>query len=100
MATDTLDSRASHIRGLTVTTLACVMGVVAALVSSVVATGADDIVAVYALVGALVVQFPLLKLSNVDIDDFSTKDYLYVGFMTFSLWFVCWAIFLTTGTSL
>lgn len=100
MATDTLDSRASHIRGLTVTTLASVMGVVAALASSIVASGATDTFAVYILVGAVLVQFPILQMLGVDVDDFSAKDYLYVAFLSFALWFVCWAILLTSGASL
>ena len=100
MATDTLDGRAAHIRGLTVTTLAAVMGVAAALVSSMVATGAADTLAVYVLAGAVLVQFPILQLLGIDVEDFSAKDYLYVAFMSFSLWFVCWAILLTTEVSL
>lgn len=100
MAADTIDKRASHIRGLIVTMLASVLGAGAAVASSAVASGATDLVGVYILAGAILVQFPLLQVLGIDVDDFSTKDYLYVTFMTFSLWFVCWAILLTTGTTL
>jgi hypothetical protein len=100
MATDTVDGRAAHLRGVTVTTVSAVMGVVAAVVSSVVATSATDRLAVFVLAGAVLVQFPLLKLLGMDVEDFSTKDYLYVFFMTFALWFVSWAILLTAGASL
>jgi hypothetical protein len=38
-------------------------------------------------------------LVAVDVEEFGAKDYLYVAFMTFSLWFVSWTIILTTGTT-
>jgi hypothetical protein len=102
MATESADRLTPHLRGLTVTTLASVMGVAAALLSAALTAGAadpaSDPLGVYALAGAILVQFPLLRLVGVDVADFGAKDYLFVGFMTFSLWFVCWAILLTTGT--
>ena len=105
MATDTVERRTAHIRGVTVTAIACLAGVVAALVSGVVADGAGDTLGVYILASAIIVQFPLFKLVemagvDLDTDDFGAKDYLYIAFMTFSLWFVCWAILLTTGASI
>lgn len=100
MATDTVDARRAHVRGVTVTTLATVTGIVAALVSTVVASGATDSVAVYVLAGAVLLQFPILQVLGIDVEEFSTKDYLYVAFMTFALWFVCWAILLTAESSL
>ena len=104
MATDTAERRAAHVRGVTVTAIACLAGVAAAVVSTVAADGAGDILGVYILASAVVVQFPLFKLLemagvDLDTDDFGAKDYLYIAFMTFSLWFVCWTILLTTGAS-
>ncbi len=103
MATETLDDRASHVRGVTVTAVAALAGIAAALASSA-ATTATQLSAtdtrVLGLVGAFVlVQLPLLRLLGVDVDDFSTKDYLYVAFMTFSMWFVTWGIMLTSDTA-
>ncbi len=46
---------------------------------------------------AIAAQFPILRVIGIDTDDLSTKDVLYIGFMTFSLWFVSWGILLTTG---
>jgi hypothetical protein len=105
MATDTSERRVAHLRGVTVTAIACLAGVVAAVVSAAVATSASDPLGVYVLAGAVLVQFPLLRVLEkaglrLDADDFGAKDYLYVAFMTFALWFVCWAILLTTGTTL
>ncbi|MFB6118122.1 hypothetical protein [Halosegnis sp.] len=104
MATDTADRFSPHMRGVTVTALASVMGILAAVGSSVVtasaATPATNPQGVFVLAGAILVQFPILRAVGIDVSDFSTKDYLYVAFMTFSLWFVCWGILLSTGTSL
>ena len=103
MATDTAERRAAHVRGVTVTALACLGGVGAAVVSSAVAGGATDPVGVYVLAAVVVAQFPLhraLEAAGIDLDveDFGAKDYLYVVFMTFALWFVCWTVLLTTGS--
>ncbi|MFB6142942.1 MAG: hypothetical protein ABEJ30_06320 [Halorientalis sp.] len=100
MATDTADRRAAHLRGLTVTTLACVAGMAAAVASAAFATSATDTVGLYAVVGAILVQFPLLRVAGIDVEDFSAKDYLYVAFMTFALWFVSWGVLLTANTQL
>ena len=100
MATDTVDRRAAHVRGLTVTTLASLTGVAAALVSQAVAGSATDNIALYVVVGAIAIQFPVLKVLGIDVDDFSTKDYLYVAFMTFSLWFVSWGVLLSANTAI
>jgi len=109
MATETADPRASHIRGLTVTTLASLAGILAAIGSSVVTAGAaspaTSTTGLYVLAAAVLLQFPILEalgragLVAVDIEEFGAKDYLYVIFMTFSLWFVSWTVLLTTGTT-
>ena len=108
MATDAVDRREAHIRGLTVTTLASVAGIIAALLSAAMVMGpgtpvteaATDELSVYILAGVTIAQFPVLRILGIDVDDFGGKDFVYVVFMTFSLWFVCWTIFLTTGTAL
>lgn len=102
MATESADRLTPHLRGLTVTTLSSVMGVLAALLSAALTAGAadpaSDPLGVYVLAGAILVQFPVLRLVGIDVSDFGIKDFLFIGFMTFSLWFVCWSILLTTGT--
>ncbi|WP_424016579.1 hypothetical protein ACOZ4N_11800 [Halorientalis pallida] len=106
MATDTAERRAAHVRGLKVTTLASIAGIGAAVASSAATAGMDPAVAatndtaLLVVLGAILVQFPILKLLGIDVDDFGAKDYLYVGFMTFSLWFVSWGVLLTANTSL
>ena len=105
MATEeAVERRASHVRGLKVTTLAALAGIAAGVASAAVAgtsaTAATDRIAL-AIVGvAVLVQLALLRVVGVDTTEFSTKDHLYVAFMTFALWFVTWAILLTSGTSI
>jgi hypothetical protein len=102
--TETGTGLTGHVRGVAVTTLACLAGVVAAVAAgTVVGTGveaASDVRALAFLVAAVVGQYPVLKAIGVDIDDFGAKDHLYVAFMTFTLWFITFAILLTTGVTL
>ncbi|MFB6196068.1 MAG: hypothetical protein ABEI80_07840 [Haloplanus sp.] len=104
MATETQTGLSGHVRGVTVTTLACLGGVVAAVVAGVVvgtgAAAASDLRALAFLVAAIAGQYPVLKAVGVDVSEFGAKDHLYVAFMTFTLWFITFAILLTTGASL
>lgn len=101
-AADT-DSGAAHRRSLVVTTIATLGGLLAGVISSMVASGATpalqatDTVGFLVLAGVVGVEYALMYLAGVDVTDFSTKDNLYVVFMTFSLWFVSWTILLTTA---
>ncbi|MFC6975420.1 hypothetical protein ACFQL1_13400 [Halomicroarcula sp. GCM10025709] len=97
MATDTADGMSSHMRGLTVTTITAVAGIAAAFASNAVASGATDTIGIAILAAAVLAQFPVLKVVGIGQDDLSTKDVLYIAFMTFALWFVAWGILLTTG---
>jgi hypothetical protein len=104
MATETQQGLSGHLRGVTVTTIACLAGVAAALVSGVVvgttAAAATNVLALVVVGGFVVAQFPLLQLIGVDVQGFSTKDYVYVVFMTFTLWYVTYTILLTSGVQL
>jgi len=97
MATDTAEEMSGHMRGLTVTTLSALAGLAAGVAANQIAASATDRLGVAVLIAAIVVQFPVLSILGVDIDDFSTKDYIFVAFMTFSLWFVSWGILLSTA---
>lgn len=104
MATDTTDAHSDYLRGVTVTALTAVLGIIAAYGSLVVAgdvapaEAATSSTVVYVLAAAIAVQFPMLKLSGLK-DDFSGKDIFYVAFMTFAFWFVSLTILLTAGVS-
>ncbi|MFC6836611.1 hypothetical protein [Halomarina ordinaria] len=99
MATDTVERRRAHLRGLTVTALTAIAGLAAGLGGSVVASGPQDVLSASVLLVAIAVQIPLLRATGV-VDEFSAKDYLYVAFMTFSFWFVCLTVVYTAGVSL
>ncbi|MDY6775098.1 MAG: hypothetical protein SV253_03325 [Halobacteria archaeon] len=95
MAAKAHEKREAHIRGVKVTALSSVFGILAAAVSWFVTTsmGLGDIWGLYLLVGAVGAQKPLLPyLGKEEMD---TKDWLYVGFMTFDLWFISWTLLLT-----
>ena len=104
MATEeAVERRASHIRGLKVTTIAALAGIGAGLASAAVVgtsvAAASDRLAIAIVGGAILGQLVLLRVVGVDTTEFSTKDHLYVAFMTFALWFITWAILLTSNTS-
>jgi cytochrome oxidase Cu insertion factor (SCO1/SenC/PrrC family) len=104
MATETTGGLSDHMRGVTVTTVACLAGVAAALVSGVVVgtdpAAASDVRVVAVLAAFVLGQFPLLKLAGIEVTEFGVKDHLYLVFMTFTLWFVTFAILLSAGVSL
>jgi hypothetical protein len=99
MATDTVDRPSDHVRGITVTALSALLGIAAAFGSYVTASGPTETAVIYALLAAIAVQFPLLQFSGIK-EEFSAKDYLYVAFMTFSLWFVVLTILFTADVPL
>ena len=99
MATESVEQRSAHIRAVTVTALASLSGVAAGVLSSAIAEAANDPTALFVLAGLVLFQFPVLKVSGI-VEEFSTKDQLFIAFMTFCLWFVTWGILLTTGASL
>jgi len=90
----------AHLRGLTVTTVASLLGLGAGVGSSALASGPGDRLGLYLAAGAVLVQIPLYAAIGIDVDDFGAKEYLYIVFMTFSLWFITWGILLTTGASI
>ena len=104
MATETQTELSGHLRGVTVTTLACLAGIAAAVLSGVLVgttvEAATNQLAVGILGAFVLVQFPVLRAVGIDVNGFGAKDYLYVGFMTFALWFISFAILLTSGVQL
>ncbi|WP_101295356.1 EMC6-like membrane protein [Halegenticoccus soli] len=103
MATQTATGLSDHMRGVTVTTLACLAGVAAGLVSGFLfgttVAAARDVQSVLVLGAFVLAQFPLLRLVGVDVEEFGPKDYIYVAFMTFTLWFITYAILLSAGVT-
>ena len=100
MATETADRGAQHRRSLKVTGTASLAGVLAGVVTPMLTTGPTDRLGLAVVIGAVLAVLGLLRLIGVDVDDFSTKDHLFVAFMVFSLWFMTWTIMLETGARL
>lgn len=100
MAETVESERWAHIRGVTVTTIASISGIIAGLLSSTFAAGPDDLVGVAIMAIAIFVQFPIYRVAGIAVENFGIKDYLYIAFMTFSFWFVTWGILMTTEASL
>jgi uncharacterized membrane protein len=107
MATETGNGWDEHVRSVTVTTLAAVFGIVAAIASSILTA---DMVAAgnlaeasrsqepqLVVLVAILVQLPIVRFVGFyDDEEWSTKTMLFIAFMTFSFWFVTWGILLAT----
>jgi len=87
-----------HARSVVVTTICCLAGIAAGVVSTVyVGTGdaaATSTTAVLVMGAFVLVQYPLYKI--IGVGDFGVKDNLYVAFMTFTLWFISYTVLLTS----
>ncbi|MFW6436431.1 MAG: hypothetical protein ACOCYZ_02225 [Halococcoides sp.] len=91
------DDAEAHVRGVSVTTVATLSGLAGGIVADLVATGPKDPTGVATLFAAILVQVPILRVMGYQVETFDTKDYLYIGFMTFALWFLSWSILLTAS---
>lgn len=100
MAETVEEERWGHIRGVTVTTVASLAGIVAGVIAAHVAADPQDLVGLAVFGGAVIVQFPLLRGVGIEVETFGVKDYLFIIFMTFCFWFVTWGIMLTTEARL
>ncbi len=97
MSTETGEKLDSHHQSLIVIMATTLGGIGAGIVTNTIAAGPSDQVAL-AMVGvALAVELVIMQITGVDVRGFSTKDQLYVLFMTFSMWYVAWTILLSTG---
>jgi len=104
MSTESISDRREHIRSVGVTALSALLGVAAALASAtwvgVSEAAAQNTQALAVVLGAIFVQYVLINAAGIyEEDEFGTKHYLFVAFMTFALWFVTWGILLTAEAS-
>jgi len=103
MATETQSQRQAHVLAVTRTGIAAFLGVAAAFGSWFVTQGippaeaATDQTAQLMVGLAVLVQYPLQKVLGILKDDFGAKDFLFILFITFAMWFVTWTIILTSG---
>lgn len=95
------EKREAHLRGVKVTAFSCVVGIAAAIVSWAVTRGVlaslPQRAGVAILVFSIAAQRPFLP--RLGKHEMSKKDWLYVAFMTFDLWFITWTVLLTTGNT-
>lgn len=94
-----------HIERIHRTLVACFMGIAAGLLSYYIsgpvdpASGVqpDQIIGVLFLMAAVVFQKHVFMLMKIDYTELGGKDWFYQAFMTFSFWFIAWAVMLTTS---
>jgi hypothetical protein len=95
MATETADRRAEHRRSITVTSVVSLAGIAAGVASSALTAGPTDDLGLVVLAAFTFASLGVMRVLGIDVGEFSTKDHLYVWFMSFALWFVTWGILLT-----
>ncbi len=100
MATETTERFTGHARSVAVTSVAALGGVVAGVASARVAASATDQLGLVIMVGMLFINLSIMRIIGIDISEFGAKDHVFNAFMTFSLWYVTWGVFLTTGVTL
>ena len=90
-----------HTRSVVVTTICFLAGIAAGVVSAIyVGTDPADAASttgVLVMGVFLLVQYPIYRA--IGIHDFGVKDNLYVSFLTFTLWFITYAVLLTSGVT-
>jgi hypothetical protein len=102
MATETQSQRQAHVLAVTRTGIAAGLGVAAAFGSwfltqdMTAAAASKDQTAQLIVLAAVVVQPLLQQALGIYKDDFGAKDFLFILFITFSMWFVTWTVILTS----
>ena len=93
------EKQAQHMDRLKRTGVACGMGILVGALSFYVDTTAragTSLGILFLLAGIVFQKYVFLAL-RMDYLGLTGKDWLYQGFMTFSLWFITWTILLTSG---
>ena len=97
MATESQSQRQAHVLAVTRTGIAAGLGVAAAFASWFLTQGMAPADAELVVGVAIVVQPILQQVLGIYKDDFGAKDFLFIVFITFAMWFVTWTIILTSG---
>ncbi|MGA2934889.1 MAG: hypothetical protein ABSD81_07020 [Methanomicrobiales archaeon] len=91
------EKQAQHMDRLKRTGIACGMGILAGVLSfyaDAVPTGTA--LGILFLFAGIVFQKYVFLAMRMDYLGLTAKDWLYQGFMTFSLWFITWTILLSS----
>jgi hypothetical protein len=94
------EKQAQHTDRLKRTAVACAMGILAgvlAFYADTVPTGTA--LGILFLLAGIVLQKYIFLALRMDYLGLTSKDWLYQGFMTFSLWFISWTILLSASPS-
>ena len=97
------EKQEEHIDRIKRTLTACLLGMVAGVLSFV-SGGAPNaqglqnngFLALMLMLAAIVVQKHIFLLIGMDTAKLGAKDWFYQGFMTFALWFMVWTILLSS----
>ncbi|MDD1670655.1 MAG: hypothetical protein LUQ67_05010 [Methanomicrobiales archaeon] len=93
------EKQAQHMDRLKKTAIACGMGIlVGALSFFADTTPTGTALGILFLIAGIVFQKYLFIALRMDYLGLTAKDWLYQGFMTFSLWFITWTILLSAPT--
>jgi hypothetical protein len=93
------EKQAQHMDRLKRTGIACAMGILAGMLAFYadrVPTGTA--LGILFLLAGIVFQKYIFLALRMDYLGLTSKDWLYQGFMTFSLWFISWTILLSAST--
>ena len=97
------EKQAEHIGRIQRTLIACLLGVFVGILSYY-SGGTPDanglqnngLLALMLMLAAIVVQKHIFMLMGMKTEKLGGKDWFYQGFMTFALWFMTWAILLSS----
>ena len=99
------EKQEEHIGRIKRTLIACLLGMFVGILSffSGGSPGADGLqnnglLAFMLMLATIVIQKHIFMFAGINTENLGGKDWFYQGFMTFSLWFMTWAILLTSAT--
>jgi hypothetical protein len=98
-----LEKQAEHIARIKRTLIACLIGILVGALSFY-SGGIPDarglqnngLLAFMLMLAGIVIQKHIFILTGIDTSGLGAKDWFYQGFMTFALWFMTWAILLSS----
>ena len=92
------EKQAQHMDRLKRTAVACMVGLVTGMLAFLFDTtpSTGTALGILLLLAGIVFQKYIFFALHMDYFGLTAKDWLYQGFMTFSLWFITWTILLSS----
>lgn len=99
-----MERQTEHINRIQRTLTASLLGILAGVLSFLTGGTPDPVtglqnngfLALMLMLAAIVIQRHIFMLLGMDTGKLGGKDWFYQGFMTFALWFMTWAILLSS----